>query len=208
MSKVISFFATLKRSTKITLISCVSFVLMTFLILCFFIMSPITPSDKAGHTYGRESLSPDDATNTTSVTTLAGESVEVSKGTSTVTVTTTRKEYKITITTGTSKYSDYYSEGRINAGGYEGGYTNPYQTTTSAYTTQPYTGYTEPYTGSGEEPYTGEDPTEPVTGDQPTEPVTEAPTEYIPPTTEYIPPATEYIPPTTDAPKPSESSMW
>lgn len=206
MSKVIGFFANLKRSTKITLISCVSFVLMTFLILCFFIMSPITPSDKAGHTYGRESISPDGSTVSSDTTTLAGVgAVTDTASESTTTVTTTRKEYKITITTGTNKYGEYYSEGRINAGEYESGYTNPYQTTTSAYTTQPYTGYTEPYTGSGEEPYTGEYPTEPVTGEIPTEPiVTQAPTEPI--TQAPTEPIITQAP--TEIPKPTEVSEW
>lgn len=181
-----------------------SFVLMTFLILCFFIMSPITPSDKAGHTYGRESLSPEDDT-AAETTTLAGESVEVSKGTSTITVTTTRKEYKITITTGTNKYSDYYSEGRINAGGYEGEYTTSYyQTTSTAYGTEPYTGYIEPTTGYGEEPYTGEDPTEPVTGEYPTESITQPPTEA--PTQAPTQPIITQAP--TEAPKPTEVSEW
>ena len=133
MSKIREFFANLKKSTKITLISCVSFVLMTFLILCFFIMSPITPSDKAGKTFGRESISADGSTVSTVITTIDenGNTVEVSKGTTNVastasTVTTTHKEYVKTITTGT-----YFVDGKIVIGNYDNDYS--YTTTTTSY---------------------------------------------------------------------------
>lgn len=118
MSKVRDFFVNLRKSTKITLISCVSFVLMTFLILCFFIISPITPADKAGSTYGRETVS--GSVISTDVTTVPGEGLEVSKGTSkaatTTKVTTSHEDYVITITTG----AGFYTGGRINTGEYDG----------------------------------------------------------------------------------------
>ena len=120
MNTIREFFANLRKSTKITLISCVSFVLMTFLILCFFIISPITPDDKAGSTYGRETVS--GSVISTDVTTIAGEGLEVSKGTSkaatTTRVTTSHVDYVITITTG----AGFYTGGRINTGDYGGGY--------------------------------------------------------------------------------------
>ena len=190
MSKVKDFFANLKKSTKITLISCASFVLMTFLILCFFIVSPITPSDKAGNTYGRESVSPEGSTVSADVTTLVGgETVEVSKGTTrnaTTTVTTTHKDYEIIITTGTGRYDEYYEEGKLNTGGFTGEYqVDPFVPVTEQ-PTEAYTGGYEPTTGyepveDPTEPYTGEDPTEPPTQEpQPiTEPITQAPTEPI-----------------------------
>ncbi len=114
MTKIRDFFASLKKSTKITLISCVSFVLMTFIILCFFILSPITPDDKAGHTFGRESVSPDGSTVSDVTTSGDGDSLEVSKGTTNTTayrVTTTHEDYVITVTSG-----DFYMNGRIITG--------------------------------------------------------------------------------------------
>ena len=195
MSKIREFFADLRKSTKITLISCGSFIVMTFVILCFFIMSPITPADKAGSTFGRESISPDGSTVSSSVTTLDenGESIEVSKGTTNTasTVTTTKKEYKITITTGTG----YYVDGRISIGDYEGYNYDPTTTTAAngysgGVTTTAAGGVDEPVTttqaGGFEEPTTapeyggGETPTipdEPVTTTQPI--VTEIPTEPV-----------------------------
>ncbi|MBE6863518.1 MAG: hypothetical protein E7495_02945 [Ruminococcus flavefaciens] len=120
MNTIREFFVNLRKSTKITLISCVSFVLMTFLILCFFIISPITPDDKAGSTYGRETVS--GSVISTDVTTIAGEGLEVSKGTSkaatTTKVTTSHVDYVITITTG----AGFYTGGRINTGDYTGDY--------------------------------------------------------------------------------------
>jgi len=197
MSKIRDFFANLRKSTKITLISCGSFVVMTFVILCFFIMSPITPADKAGSTFGRESISQDGSTVSSNVTTLDenGNVVEVSKGTTNTastasTVTTTKKEYKITITTGTG----YYVDGKIIIGDYEGYNYNTVTTTadngySGGYTTTAADGGSEPSTTTrnegGEEPttvpeYGGDEPPtvpdEPVTTtqapvEQPTQPV-------------------------------------
>ncbi|MBR4626130.1 MAG: hypothetical protein IKO47_00230 [Ruminococcus sp.] len=205
MGKVKEFFGSLKRSTKITLISCVSFVLMTFLILCFFIMSPITPSDKAGHTYGRESISTD-TTDSTITTSAAG--VDISSdttGKSTTTVTTTHKDYVITITTGTSRADDYYTDGRINTGEFTGPYNvDPFQAT-SEQSTQSYTNGYEPvteYTTGGQEPYTGEDPTEPYTGEITTQEPTQAPTEIV----TQAPPQTQ--PPVIEPTTGGEVSVW
>ncbi|MCR4862275.1 MAG: hypothetical protein K5884_06645 [Ruminococcus sp.] len=127
MSKIRDFFANLKKSTKITLISCVSFVLMTFIILCFFIISPITPDDKAGNTFGRESVSSDGSTVSDLTTSGDGNSLEVSKGTTNTTapgITTTHVDYTITVTSGTGMYYD----GRIIIGGEygENNYNNNY----------------------------------------------------------------------------------
>ena len=203
MSKIREFFANLKKSTKITLISCVSFVLMTFLILCFFIMSPITPSDKAGKTFGRESISDDGSTVSTVITTIDenGNIVEVSKGTTNVastasTVTTTHKEYVRTITTGT-----YFVDGKIVIGDYDNGYT--YSTTTTAYSGYSGGEYTTTTAGDGgDEPDTTQDsgsdePTTTTTnegGETPTEQTTVA--EPIQTTTTEMQQVTEPVKPT------------
>ena len=54
MSKVREFFTSLNKSTKITLISCGCFVALTVVILCFFVLFPISPSDTIQEKYGRE----------------------------------------------------------------------------------------------------------------------------------------------------------
>ena len=56
MEKIKSLFGNLKKSTVITLISCGCFIALSFIILCFFIMFPITPSEKVMATFGRESV--------------------------------------------------------------------------------------------------------------------------------------------------------
>jgi hypothetical protein len=180
MSKVRDFFLNLKKSTRITLISCLSFILLTFIILCFFILSPITPTDKAGNTYGRESISRQDGNTSSQITTSlnSGETVvsNVSADyttTVTTTQTTTRTEYVITITTGTGLYTD----GLIPTGKYDNYYNqNPYNPAGNGNTT----GGDEPASQPGNEPATtdtglgGETSSEPVSqvsefGIEPTE---------------------------------------
>lgn len=194
MSRIRSFFANLKKSTVITLISCGCFVVLAFMILCFFILFPITPSEKVMATFGRESVAKNDAGSNSAVTTLAdgGESIVVSKGstmtsstsasTTTRRITTTHKEFKITITTG----SGFYSGGIIMTGdySYEGiGYGSPTTTTSAAEYVYP--------AGTGEEPV-NVTPTEPVvTGIDPnvtpTEPIITPTEPVITPTEPQIP---------------------
>ena len=214
MSKIREFFADLRKSTKITLISCGSFIVMTFVILCFFIMSPITPADKAGSTFGRESISPDGSTVNSIVTTIDenGNSIEVSRGTTNTastasTVTTTKKEYKITVTTGTGHYN---VDGKIIIGDYEG---YNYNTTTTAYggysgesytTTQAYSGggvYTT-QAGGNEQPttvpeYGGDEP--PTIPDVP-----DVPTPTVPEPTQPVAPVD--VPDVGNNPAPGEGS--
>ena len=46
----------LKKSTIITMVSCGSFIVMTFLALLFFVKFPITPSEKIISNIGRKSI--------------------------------------------------------------------------------------------------------------------------------------------------------
>ena len=113
MSKIKGFFANLKKSTKITLVSCGCFIAMTAVILGFFIMFPITPSDKVIASFGRESVIKKDASQSQAVTTTvtALDSIEASKGTTYMTTavttmrTTRRREFSVDITTGSGFYS-------------------------------------------------------------------------------------------------------
>ena len=64
MSKIKDFYEGLKKSTKITVLSCGSFVVMTMLILAFFIIFPITPSEKIMTNIGRENMARDNGQQT------------------------------------------------------------------------------------------------------------------------------------------------
>lgn len=56
MESIKNFFRGLSRSTKITLISCASFLLLTLIILLFFVLFPITPSEKIITGLGRSGI--------------------------------------------------------------------------------------------------------------------------------------------------------
>ena len=145
MSKVKDFFANLKKSTKITLVSCGCFIAMTALILCFFIMFPITPSEKVIASFGRESVLKKDSTSPAGSTVTTMNGVEVSKGSSnklsTVTTkrVTRRNNFSMDVTTG----SGFFSGGNILTGNYD-----PYYTWTPTATT-PNTGYSGYEGGNG-----------------------------------------------------------
>ncbi|MBQ8181479.1 MAG: hypothetical protein IJ010_05840 [Ruminococcus sp.] len=177
MSKVRDFFTSLNKSTKITLISCGCFVALTVVILCFFVLFPISPSDTIQEKYGREAKASKNGESAQIVTTQPADDEEyiASKGTAVSrTVTTTRtarkKNFSVTVTTG----DGFFSGGKIPTGG------TPYETATTVPIEEPVEEPTEPMTGSGfeepTEPMTGtgiEDPTEPITGsgiEDPTEP--------------------------------------
>lgn len=209
MSKVREFFTSLNKSTKITLISCGCFVALTVVILCFFVLFPISPSDTIQEKYGREAKASKNNESAQTVTTQPATDDEylISRGTAvSSTVTTTRvkrtKNFSVTVTTG----DGFFSGGRIPTGGtpYETVTTAPYEEPVeipSEYPTEPPTGTgneypTEPPTGTGiedpTEPITGsgtEDPTEPPLVEDPTDPPVELPTD---------PPAPP--PPVTDPP--------
>lgn len=118
MGRVRAFIDSLQKSTKVTLISCGCFILLTFLILIFFVMFPITRAERANASVGRESVQKNSAAVTT-VTDVDG-SVVVSMGTTkkvNASVTTSKhKDYVITVTTG----KGFYSNGRIPTGEYSG----------------------------------------------------------------------------------------
>lgn len=165
MSKIKEFITGLSKSTKITLISCGSFVLLTLLILTFFVLFPITPSEKAIASLGREGLvyqvgGEEEGLVTTAVTMATVPATNVT----TVTHTTPpiNSDVKFTFTT----VSKFFSGGYINADGepYDEGETQ-----------------TTPYDPSQEEPGEngGEETTYPTENQQPeaTEPSTQEPTE-------------------------------
>ena len=56
MYKLKDFFGNLSKSTKLTMISCGIFIILTFVILLFFVMFPITPSEKVISGMGRAGL--------------------------------------------------------------------------------------------------------------------------------------------------------
>lgn len=181
MSKIKDFITGLSKSTKITLISCGSFVLLTLLILTFFVLFPITPSEKAIASLGREGLvyqvgGDEDGAVTTAVTMATVPATSVT----TVTHTTPpiNSDVKFTFTT----VSKFFSGGYINANGQPAD-ENETQTT-------PYEPYQEETgeSGSEETTYPSEyqlpEVTEPVTqeptnngGEQPTSPVVQEPTD-------------------------------
>ena len=130
MSKGNGFFSNLKRSTKITLVSCGCFIALTALILFFFVMFPITPSEKVISSFGRESIYKQDTTGTavtTAVTTTMNDDIVVAKGTKVTTASrTTAKKYTThKLTSG----SGFYMDQRIPTGVYPNEYYVPTTTT-------------------------------------------------------------------------------
>ena len=129
MSKGNGFFSNLKRSTRITLVSCGCFIALTALILFFFVMFPITPSEKMISSFGRESISKQDTTTvpvTTAVTTM-NDDIIVAKGSRTTTASkTTAKKYTThKLTSG----AGFYMDQRIPTGMYPNEYYVPTTTT-------------------------------------------------------------------------------
>lgn len=214
MNKVRYFFTSLNKSTKITLISCGCFVVLTVLILCFFMLFPISPSDTIQEKYGREAKASNNGEPAQTVTTQPADDDEyvVSKGIAvsnnvTTTRTTRKKNFSVTVTTG----DGFYSGGRIPTGG------TPYETVT----TEP---VDEPVEYPTDNPF--EYPTEPPSEDisqYPTEPpsedvsqnTTEPPSDQPPvvdPTDPPIEPPSDQPPappPATDPPADdSNTTQW
>ena len=96
MSKGNGFFSNLKKSTKITLISCGCFIALSAAILFFFVMFPITPSEKVISAFGRETIYKKDTAGTTVTTTVISTSDNNKAATTTKVKTTTARR-----TTGT-----------------------------------------------------------------------------------------------------------
>ncbi|MDE7364369.1 MAG: hypothetical protein K2N27_05715 [Ruminococcus sp.] len=120
MNKNTKFSGGLHKSTKITLLSCVSFIILTMIILVFFILFPITPSERIIASIGRENIFngnnngnnvtaiPEVTTTTSDISTTAGVNTNPTKSTG----TTTTKTFKIVITSG----SGFMWNGRIPTG--------------------------------------------------------------------------------------------
>lgn len=118
MKKNNGFLGSLQKSTKVTLLSCMSFIALTLLILIFFILFPITPSKRIMASIGRENVfnnSPhNDSVAVPDIVTTAKTSPETVNTNIIEEETGTRpaKTYKIVITTG----SGFLWNGRIPAG--------------------------------------------------------------------------------------------
>lgn len=198
MSKIKEFFMDLSKSTKITLISCGCFVLLTLLILIFFVMFPITPSERAISKFGGEGLVYNDgeSTGTTAVTSVTSNTETTTTARTTV---TTESQTTVTFTT----MSGYLWGNNIRTGEYGVTYNNTVTTTTAP---DDYNSYEPGYDPEPEQPAIT-DPTEPVT-EPPTsqsteatsvqQPTTEAPT--APPAETTDPPAPDPTQPPTDPP--------
>lgn len=93
----------LKKSTVITMVSCVSFVVMTFLALLFFVKFPITPSERMMSGIGRKSIYRNDNAEGLAVTQTTAQTQTTdsqSATTQTTTVSTRHSDFVITVTTG------------------------------------------------------------------------------------------------------------
>lgn len=122
MNNKSGFMSNLNKSTKITMFSCLGFILLTGIILVFFIFFPITPSEKVMASIGRENVmnngsdgSPQSITPAV-ITTVSGENEDIDTSTTTTGTTTTRT-VNIRITTG----SGFLWNGRIPTGGFSNG---------------------------------------------------------------------------------------
>ena len=120
MSRGNGFFSNLKKSTKITLVSCGCFIALTAVILTFFVMFPITPSEKMISSFGRESIykqDPQAASPTTAVTTTATNDVTATKTKRTTTVTKVKRtEFTISFTSG----NGFFKGQKIPSGNFSG----------------------------------------------------------------------------------------
>lgn len=202
MSKVKDFFLSLSKSTKITLISCGCFILMTLLILIFFVLFPITPSERALASIGRESFVNNEGSEAVVTTTEPVTTEAVVTSTETRTTPSIQSEPLITFTT----VSGFLSEGYIPTG--QVGVNNFGTTTTTTTTTTTDENNNGEQTGTVTEEPTGdipEEPTQDITDIpvEPTESPAVEPTE--PPAVEPTePPATEPEPETPE-PQPEET---
>ncbi len=119
------FIASLNRSTRITLASCLFFILLTCVILLFFVLFPITPSEKIMASIGRENMLNGGGNGNQNavgvpavVTTAAGDEEDIPVSSEKYTGTTTTRTVNIRITTG----SGFLWGGRIPTGTFGGDY--------------------------------------------------------------------------------------
>lgn len=143
MSKIKDFFRSLKKSTKMTIISCTCCVVLTAVILSFFVMFPTTLSEKVITGFGREGIYKEvnqSEVVTTTVVTTTGNDIIVAKTTRTTTrPKTTRTEFTIKVTSGSGFAGGFYVDNRIPTGVYPNEY---FPTTTT----------TADVSGGGDEP--------------------------------------------------------
>lgn len=212
MSSKSGFMSNLNKSTKITMFSCLGFILLTGVILLFFIIFPITPSEKVMASIGRENVvnngsggSPQSITPAV-ITTVSGESKDTVTSTTTTGTTTTRT-VNIRITTG----SGFLWNGRIPTGGFSGD--NSYPTVVVdpiVPTPDPgapiYPQGTTPPADAGTTPPAATTPNPDPNGGTVTPPsdtpATPEPPVDTPPETPVTPPETPVSPPPADTPEP------
>jgi hypothetical protein len=96
MSKIKDFFLGLSKSTKITLISCVCFIILTLLILTFFVLFPITPSESTVSKISSEGLVYRDEVTTTTTTTSTTVTTTTTTTTTAVSTDTTTAQTETT----------------------------------------------------------------------------------------------------------------
>lgn len=194
MKKNTGLFGSLQKSTKVTLLSCISFIALTLLILIFFLLFPITPSERIMASIGRENMYNNNPQNvksvvTAAVTTANNDIFEEETG------TRTTKTYKIVITTG----SGFLWNGRIPDGISDTKTTVVIHDEPSYPTADPgysYPIYTQPSVSEPEPPATDVTPIDPV--EPPVDP-------NVPPVTDIpnpVDPIDPNIPPATDTPVP------
>ncbi|MCM1530406.1 MAG: hypothetical protein NC093_10490 [Alistipes sp.] len=181
------FIASLNRSTRITMATCLFFIMLTCVILLFFVLFPITPSEKIMASIGRENMLNGGGNGNQNavgvpvvVTTAVGDEEDASGSSVRYTGTTTARTVNIKITTG----SGFLWGGRIPTGTFSGDYPttaaeDPDVPTYDPGVEQPtypgtgieYPGYDptggEPSTAPGYDPGGGEPTTDPGTGDPP-----------------------------------------
>ena len=147
------FFASLSHSAKVTLVTCGCFLLLTMLILTFFMLVPVKVSNNANHVN-------DDLIVTTAVTQVMAETTAEATGTTFHRQTTDKNRKSVTTSTvarGNGWQSDGYDTyGNDTDNGYDNGYdvipeepvyTSPgydYSTPDSPSYTQPAPVYTDP----------------------------------------------------------------
>lgn len=157
MGKVKGFFSKLKKSTIITMVSCISFIVMIFLALLFFIKFPITPSEKIISSIGRESIYRNNNIENLAAATTTTQHTTIQTTTDLQTTTATEKhsDFVITITTG----KGFTSEGRSHSVEYDADKyiadieeeittstdENDYSNTTTVYTEPDYNNYDNSY---------------------------------------------------------------
>lgn len=152
MSK--GFFSKLKKSTIITMVSCISFVVMTFLALLFFIKFPITPSEKFTAGLGRESIYRQNSVEGLEVKTTAETSSATTTEPATTVTTTARTDFKITVTTGKGFRTNGHTLTVSESSGEDDDVQYPDESTTaddsenSVYSDTDYSSYDDNYSGN------------------------------------------------------------